>query len=247
MYRKSRMMSGLRGWGGNRKASLGDTAIVLANGMRVSGPSPTMLNNRLELPNRINRIASAPNSYPDGALIEGSGPAVYVMQGGRRRWIPDPATFAAMGYVMSMVQRVSDAAMNAIPLGAPIPAGTSGPPTFSSGVRSGNGRVQSSSQSLNLAQLQSIAQTNPSSLTPSQWSTLQAAGTIPSTLPYGSASLLSTSSPIAATDTSLATVSASGLSGISDTLNTTYGPLPLWGWAAVAAGAYFFMGRHGRR
>ena len=37
--------------------------------------------------------------WPDGALlITPTAPQVYVMQGGQRRWIPDPPTFVESGY-----------------------------------------------------------------------------------------------------------------------------------------------------
>jgi putative redox protein len=62
-------------------------------------------------------------SRADGTLLTGSATAVYVMASGQRRWIPDPATFAALGYSWADVQHVMDGDLNAIPLGAPIPAG----------------------------------------------------------------------------------------------------------------------------
>jgi hypothetical protein len=54
---------------------------------------------------------------------------------------------------------------------------------------------------MNLAQLQQIYQTNPSALTSQQWSQLQAAGTIPSTLPQSDASLVPTTGSTALTTT----------------------------------------------
>ena len=35
---------------------------------------------------------------PDGTLVAGSGPEIYVIIGDKRRWIPDPQTFEANGY-----------------------------------------------------------------------------------------------------------------------------------------------------
>jgi hypothetical protein len=56
--------------------------------------------------------------FPDGTLIKGSsGPAVSIYSGGQRRWIPDPATFTAMGLNWSDIRIVSDAQYNAIPQG----------------------------------------------------------------------------------------------------------------------------------
>ena len=60
-------------------------------------------------------------SRADGTLLQGSGSEVYVMGNGDRHWIPDPATFDALGYKWSNVQPVADADLNAIPLGAQVP------------------------------------------------------------------------------------------------------------------------------
>lgn len=62
-------------------------------------------------------------SRADGTLLQGSQPNVYVMQNGQRHWIPDPATFSALGYSWSDIQVVADADLNVIPLGAQVPEG----------------------------------------------------------------------------------------------------------------------------
>jgi hypothetical protein len=62
-------------------------------------------------------------SRSDGTLLKDSNPPVYVMQVGERRWIPDPATFNALGYNWGAIQYVLDADLNAIPLGPQIPEG----------------------------------------------------------------------------------------------------------------------------
>jgi hypothetical protein len=60
--------------------------------------------------------------WVDGSLLQGSSqPAIYVMQAGRRRLIPNWATFVANGYSPQSVQVISDAELNAIPLGEPLP------------------------------------------------------------------------------------------------------------------------------
>ena len=67
-------------------------------------------------------IPSGP-AYPsrvDGTLLTDSGPKVYVMQGGQRHWIPDPATFNASGYQWSAIVRVADADLAAIPEGTAV-------------------------------------------------------------------------------------------------------------------------------
>lgn len=85
-------------------------------------------------------------------------------------------------------------------------------------------------------------QNNPGSLTPAQWAQLQAAGMVAGTLPYSSASQLPTPGTGGAVDPStLAAPSAS-----TDAFSTMYGPLPLWGWLAVAGGAYFVFAKKGR-
>ena len=60
-------------------------------------------------------------SRTDNALLQGSGPEVYVMAGCQRHWIPDPETFNAHGYDWNAIQHVADADLNAIPSGAPLP------------------------------------------------------------------------------------------------------------------------------
>ncbi len=208
MYQRARL--GLKGHRG-----LGDTAIVLANGSRVSGPSPVSRSNlRRALPSvwmdraqtAAGAASTAPSALPAAASPSPAAPLANRV-GRRPQWGPDA--------------NQQDWQQN----------------NWSNGGQNQNG-------GLNLAQLQSIAQTNPSSLTAQQWAQLQQAGTIPSTLPYSSASLLPTTAPIGTVDTSTAVLSTTGLPSISDTLNTTYGPLPLWGWLAAGGALYLFMGRH---
>ena len=57
-------------------------------------------------------------SWTDGTLLQGSGPQVYVMQSAQRHWIPDPATFTALGYQWSAINHIADADLTAIPEGA---------------------------------------------------------------------------------------------------------------------------------
>jgi hypothetical protein len=61
-------------------------------------------------------------SRANGALMRGSGPAVYWMQGGLRRWIPDPDTFNAMRLNWNAIQAVSDADLEAVPRGQDVPS-----------------------------------------------------------------------------------------------------------------------------
>ena len=57
---------------------------------------------------------------PDGTLVAGSGPEIYVIIGGTRRWVPDPQTFEAKGYKWDAVEQISDVELNAIPVGIVI-------------------------------------------------------------------------------------------------------------------------------
>ena len=57
-------------------------------------------------------------TYPDGTLLKASGPEVARMEGGQRRWIPDPPTFNCMGLNWGAIQTISDTEWNQIPKGA---------------------------------------------------------------------------------------------------------------------------------
>jgi hypothetical protein len=61
-------------------------------------------------------------SYRDGVLIRGAGLAeVYVVQQGKRRWVPDLETFDACGFLWPDVQVIPDVAeLEATPVGKPI-------------------------------------------------------------------------------------------------------------------------------
>jgi hypothetical protein len=60
--------------------------------------------------------------YKDGMLIRGSDLAeVYVVQQGKRRWIPDLETFYACGFLWADIQVVPDVIeLEEIPVGEPI-------------------------------------------------------------------------------------------------------------------------------
>jgi N-acetylmuramoyl-L-alanine amidase len=61
-----------------------------------------------------------PVGAPDSALLQGSGPAVYVLQGGLRRLIPNAFTFEARGFRWGKVNRIPDSLLNTFPLGRPL-------------------------------------------------------------------------------------------------------------------------------
>src|SRR6266571_3319520 len=58
----------------------------------------------------------------EGDLLEATGqPAIYVIQGGLRHWIPDMATFYDNDFDPTKVKVISENELNAIPLGDPLP------------------------------------------------------------------------------------------------------------------------------
>lgn len=114
----------------------------------------------------------------------------------------------------------------------------------------------------NLAQLTLQYQSNPSSLTEPQWQQLQAAGVIPSTVPYSNASLVnpagadfssSTSGIDPATGVPYATELAAAQAGttvasggISTALSTPYAGIPLYIWLGGGALLFVVMSKRGR-
>jgi alpha-galactosidase len=58
--------------------------------------------------------------YGEGALVKGSGAAIYLIQYGRRCDIPSPEVFKAKGFQLEKVITLSDAELNAIPVGSPV-------------------------------------------------------------------------------------------------------------------------------
>jgi len=59
-------------------------------------------------------------SYREGDLLKASGSLVYVINGGRRRLIPDEETFKALGYKQENIQQIPDEKLSAIPELPPI-------------------------------------------------------------------------------------------------------------------------------
>ena len=59
----------------------------------------------------------------DGALITGrSSHEVYVIENGKRRWVPDAWTMQTKGLSPASLVMVDDAELDAIPLGDPLPS-----------------------------------------------------------------------------------------------------------------------------
>jgi hypothetical protein len=77
------------------------------------------------LRNRIPEIGEqqATNFIPNHSLIQlvkGSGPEVFLIQDGERRWITDSKTFDAYGFNYSDVKEIFDEELNSYPEGTPI-------------------------------------------------------------------------------------------------------------------------------
>lgn len=67
-------------------------------------------------------MAYYPNTaYPDGSLLKGSDPAVYLLTGGVRRHVPDLPTFLANGYAWD-IRSVDDGVLSTYPVGKPLPS-----------------------------------------------------------------------------------------------------------------------------
>jgi hypothetical protein len=65
------------------------------------------------------KISVTITNYPSGALIAGSGPEVYLMKGGVRRWVPNRATLEANGLTFKVLT-IPDSTLGSIPLGDPL-------------------------------------------------------------------------------------------------------------------------------
>lgn len=61
-------------------------------------------------------------AYLDGQLVQGTGPEVYVIESGQRRWIPDPRTFDLLGYNWNAILHIPEPDLEQIPTGPQIEA-----------------------------------------------------------------------------------------------------------------------------
>lgn len=59
--------------------------------------------------------------YPDGTLLKGSTPPVYLIEKGARRWIPNPQIFEANGFKWQNIVRIPDKILNRIKQDQNIP------------------------------------------------------------------------------------------------------------------------------
>lgn len=70
-------------------------------------------------PTKINVTIS---NFPSGALIAGSGPKVYLVSSGLKRWIPNGQTFEANGFSWGKIMHVEDSVLDALPDGNDLPS-----------------------------------------------------------------------------------------------------------------------------
>lgn len=68
------------------------------------------------------QIAHAAVAVEDGTLIKGSGPRVYVVSNGERRWIQTERDFLRLGYRWDMLRRISDSELLQYPRGEAVNA-----------------------------------------------------------------------------------------------------------------------------
>ena len=60
------------------------------------------------------------DDYPDGSLLRGSGPEVYLIELGKKRWIPTPAIFTANNFGWKYIVRVEDKILEDIKPGSDL-------------------------------------------------------------------------------------------------------------------------------
>ena len=91
---------------------------------RVVSPSETVFEPVLRYYRTIPTGEPLLDALADGNLLKGSGPEVYVMEGGKKRHITSRDSFTACSYGWDAVYVISDSRLSGIPTGASI----SGPP-----------------------------------------------------------------------------------------------------------------------
>jgi hypothetical protein len=86
---------------------------------------PTDLPDLGVLPQRMGAV-SGPSQLGDGLLIKGSDAAVYLMETGERRWIPDPETFNCRQLDWNAIQTIPDVQLSSIRRGPDLPSRLNG-------------------------------------------------------------------------------------------------------------------------
>ncbi|MBU4338515.1 lamin tail domain-containing protein [Patescibacteria group bacterium] len=61
--------------------------------------------------------SQAYSTFSNGTLVKGSGPEVYVLEHGIKRWIPNPAIFKNLFYDWGKIKKVADDMLNSFPNG----------------------------------------------------------------------------------------------------------------------------------
>lgn len=79
-----------------------------------------------QIPTGLKIVSSA--QFPDGTLIKGSRPEVYLVQDGKRRWIPNPEVFGRLGFSWANIISVADAVILRYLQGATLEEQYSGDP-----------------------------------------------------------------------------------------------------------------------
>ncbi|MFQ6019925.1 MAG: N-acetylmuramoyl-L-alanine amidase, partial [Dehalococcoidia bacterium] len=65
-------------------------------------------------------LGATPTRICGGALLQGTGPGIYVVQKGLKRPIPNPVTFEAKGFLPGNVNHVPNSFLKSIPRGQPL-------------------------------------------------------------------------------------------------------------------------------
>lgn len=60
--------------------------------------------------------------FPNGTLVKATGDAVFQIEDGHKRWVPDIQTFGALSHGQNVYKQISDVALDAIPDGPPVPS-----------------------------------------------------------------------------------------------------------------------------
>jgi len=59
--------------------------------------------------------------YPNGSLLKGDGPEVYLIEAGKKRWIPNPQIFEAKGFQWKNIINVKQYILNYLTQGSDVP------------------------------------------------------------------------------------------------------------------------------
>ncbi len=111
----------------------GPTVFFVENATKHAIPDPPTLNyialeHQLQILERVSTIEM--NAYPEGESIssvltlrivqDSVDRAAFLVDGGKRRWIPNPETFITLGLDLAKVETLSQEEMKTIPTGRPI-------------------------------------------------------------------------------------------------------------------------------